>query len=127
MRFPPSFALAAILCLFHGVAAADPELPQAETPGLSILEAQWHRCVRQAYADQPAAQSKAASQRNALDACKEHEDAYVTAVLVAQVAEEEARWRREQRPATTRAGAWVATVTAYVFEPVTSWLGAWTR
>ncbi|GJE35451.1 hypothetical protein [Methylobacterium oxalidis] len=127
MRALPSFALATTLCLFHGAAAAGPELPRTDTPAQSMLEARWHRCVRQAYADQPATQSKAASQRSALDACKEHEDVYVTAVLAAQVAEEEARWRREQRPATIRAGAWMATVTAYVFEPVTSWLSAWTR
>ena len=127
MRFPSSFALAATLCLFHGAAAAGPEMPQTDTPALSALEAQWHGCVREAYADQPATQSKAASQRSALDACKEHEDAYVTAVLAAQVAEEEAGWRREQRLVASRAGAWMARVTAYVFEPVTSWLGAWTR
>ncbi|MER2266522.1 hypothetical protein [Methylobacterium oxalidis] len=126
MRSSSSFALAATLCLFHRAAAASPELPQADTLALSMLEAQWHLCVRQAYADQPAAQSRAASQRNALDACKEHEDAYVTA-LAAQVAEEEARWRREQQPVASRAGAWMVRVTAYVFEPVTSWRGAWTR
>lgn len=127
MRSPPSFALAAMLCLFHGAAAAGPELPQADTSALSMLEAQWHRCVRQAYADQPATQSKEASQRNALDTCKDDEDAYVTAILAAQVAEEEARWRREQRPVASRAGAWAATVSTYVFEPVITWLGAWTR
>jgi hypothetical protein len=39
----------------------------------------------------------------------------------------EARWRREQRSVAARAGAWAASVTAYVFDPVTSWLGTWTR
>jgi hypothetical protein len=62
-----------------------------------------------------------------LDARKEQEDAFVTAVPAAQIAEEEARWRREQRSVAARAGAWAASVTAYVVDPVTSWLGTWSR
>ena len=71
--------------------------------------------------------SSESNQRSALDTCKEQEDAVVTAVLAVQIAEEEARWRREQRTVAARAGAWAASVTAYVVDPVTSWLGTWSR
>jgi hypothetical protein len=128
MRIPLRLALLSTLCLSYSAAGAlAGKLPPAETPALSALERQWHDCVREAYSDQPAGQSRAASQRSALDACKEQEDAFVTAVLAAQIAEEEARWRREPRTVAARAGAWAASVTAYVVDPVTSWLGTWTR
>ena len=129
MRIPLRLALLSTLCLSYSAAGAlaGSKLPSADTPGLSGLERQWHDCVREAYSDQPAGQSRVASQRSALDTCKEQEDAFVTAVLAVQIAEEEARWRREQRSVAASAGAWAASVTAYVVDPVTSWLGTWTR
>jgi hypothetical protein len=125
MRFPLPLASAATLYLLCSAAGAGAELSQGDTPGLPALELRWHQCVRQAYANQPAGQSKAASQRRALHVCKEQEDAFVAAVLAAQIAEEEARWRRERPSVTSRARAWAASVTAYVFDPVASWLSSW--
>jgi len=127
MRSLLPLALAATLCLFRSAADAGAAAGQGDTPSLSTLELQWHTCVRQAYAGQPTRQSKGAAQRSALDACKEQEEAFVTAVLASQIAEEEARWRREQRSVASRARAWAASVSAYVVDPVTAWLGRWAR
>jgi len=127
MRSLLRLALTATLFLSHSAADAGAAAGQADTPSLSTLELQWHDCVRQAYAGQPIEQSRAAAQRSALDACKEQEDAFVTAILASQIAEEEARWRREQRSVASRARAGAASVSAYVFDPVTSWLSRWTR
>ncbi len=127
MRSLSRLALAATLCLSHSAADAGAAAGQVGKPSLSSLELQWHDCVRQSYARQLAGQSRAAAQRSALDACKEQEDAFVTAILASQIAEEEARWRREQRSVASRARAWAASVSAYVFDPVTAWLTRWTR
>ncbi len=54
--------------------AAAPSDPQG-------LEEAWHDCLREAYAHQPAGQSRAGDARNALDECKEREDAYVAALM----------------------------------------------
>lgn len=64
--------LAGITCV-SSVAAAPVDPP--------TLERAWHRCLREAYAHQPAGQSRAGDERNALDECKDHEDAYVAAVM----------------------------------------------
>ncbi|AWN39723.1 hypothetical protein [Methylobacterium durans] len=96
------------------------------TAGLSSLESRWHGCVRDVYDRERSSQSKAASQLSALDACKEHEDAYVAAILEAQAAEEKAA-RREGRTLTARAKAWAASVLGYVVDPVSSWLDAVTH
>ncbi|WP_336491724.1 hypothetical protein [Methylobacterium nigriterrae] len=127
MRSLLRLALAATLCLYRSAADAGDAAGQVDTPSLSSLELQWQDCLRQAYAGQPAGQSRAAAQRSALDACKEQEDAFVTAILASQIAEEEVRWRREQRSVASRARAWAASVSAYVFDPVTTWLSRWTR
>ena len=93
-----------------------------------ILEEAWHGCVREAYARQPAGQSRAGAQRNVLDECREHEDRLVAATMREQAREDEAA-RRAGRAPIVRAGggtwAWAASVAAYVVDPVTSWLQGW--
>lgn len=93
-----------------------------------ILEEAWHGCVREAYARQPAGQSRAGAQRNVLDECREHEDRLVAATMREQAREDEAA-RRAGRAPTARVGvgtwAWAASVAAYVVDPVTSWLQGW--
>lgn len=89
-----------------------------------ILEEAWHGCVREAYARQPAGQSRAGAQRNVLDECREHEDRLVAATMQEQAREDEAA-RRAGLPLAVRAGTWAASVAAYVVDPVTSWLQGW--
>ncbi|NEU11963.1 hypothetical protein G3T14_07445 [Methylobacterium sp. BTF04] len=101
-----------------GSMAAEP----ASGGDLTILERDWKGCVRDAFTHQPAGQSKAGGQRNALDECKAQEDAYVTAVMAAQAAEDE-QSRLGGRTMTARAREWAASVAAYVVDPVSSWLG----
>ena len=71
---------------------------------LSIVVAQRQTCVREAFAPQPTFQSKLEAERGALDECKEPEDTYLTAILAAQVAAEEAHWELE-RSISSRATA----------------------
>jgi hypothetical protein len=107
------------ICLSVAAEAA----PGAGAPAgdLNDLQGRWHQCVRDAYAEQPSRQSRAASQLNALDACKEHEDAMVASVMASQVAEDEAA-RGADRALTVRAKAWASSALAYVLEPVTDWI-----
>ena len=116
-----------MLCLFLLLLACSPSAAETKAAaGLSSLEAGWHSCVRDVYTRERITQSKAASQLGALDECKEHEDAYVAAILEAQAAEEKAAWR-EGRTLTARAKAWAASVLGYVVDPVSSWLSAMTH
>ena len=69
------------------------------------LEQAWHRCVRDAFAHQPSGQSRAGNERNALDECKEREDAYVAALMAT-------------RPQSMWARAWTA-----IAEPLSAWIG----
>ncbi|GEP07735.1 hypothetical protein [Methylobacterium oxalidis] len=116
-----------MLCLLLLVVTCSPSAAgDKAAAGLSSLEARWHGCVRDIYDRERSSQSKAASQLSALDACKQHEDAYVAAILDAQVAEEKAA-RRQERTLTARAKAWAASVLGYVVDPVSSWLGAVTH
>ncbi|GJE44908.1 hypothetical protein AEGHOMDF_4100 [Methylobacterium soli] len=71
---------------------------------VSIVVAQGHSCVREASACQPTFQSKLTAERGALAKGKEPEDTYVTAILAAQVAAEEAHWELE-RSISSRATA----------------------
>lgn len=113
-----------MLCLSLLLLACSPTAADTKAAaGLISLEARWHGCVSDIYARERSVQSKAASQLSALDGCKEHEDAYVAAILEAQAAEEKAAWR-EGRTLTARARAWAASVLGYVVDPVSSWLGA---
>lgn len=86
--------------------AAAPANPQA-------LEQEWHACLREAYAHQPAGQSLAGDARNTLDECKSHEDAYVAAFMAARPVD-------ENRPVLACARMW----TAYVVDPVKAWIEA---
>ncbi len=78
--------------------AAAPSDPQG-------LEEAWHDCLREAYAHQPAGQSRAGDARNALDECKEREDAYVAALMA-------------QRPRPIWVRAWTT-----ISEPMSKSLG----
>ena len=92
------------------IPAAAIAAPQGD---LRTLEQAWHRCIRDAYAHQPAGQSRAGNERNALDECKPHEDAYVAALMTA-------------RPdADLPLGGWARTWAAYVsfvVDPIKAWL-----
>ena len=93
----------------------------AQTQDLDGLERAWHGCVREAYARQTPGQSRAGAQRNVLDECRAHEDSLVAATMALREREDEAA-RRAGLPLTIRAGAWAASVAAYVVDPVASWL-----
>lgn len=96
--------------LFLALTTAWPVAASAANPAdLQALERAWHRCLREAYGHQPAGQSQAGDERNALDECKPREDAYVAALMA-------------DRPETAWTSAWAALV-----EPLTNWLGALRR
>ncbi|MFC5556790.1 hypothetical protein ACFPQ7_23320 [Methylobacterium iners] len=86
----------------------------------AALEQAWHSCVREAFAHQPAIQSRAGSQRNALDECKEQEDAFVAALVVEARKDKAGRQSGTSLPA--RARGWIASVAAYVVDSVSSWI-----
>ena len=90
------------------------------------LRREWHRCVRQSFSGQPATLDKRVAERAALAQCKASEDAYVAAELAARRADEEAA-RQSGRGLTGRARAWVASVAAYVVDPVSAWFGSFGR
>ncbi|GEP03853.1 hypothetical protein [Methylobacterium oxalidis] len=116
-----------MLCLPIVLLACSPSAADTKAAAvLSSLEARWHGCVRDVYARERSVQRKAASQLSALDECKEHEDAYVAAILEVRAAEGKAA-RREGRTLTARAKAWATSVLGYVVDPVSSWLGAVTH
>lgn len=115
MRLP----LIAAAPLVFGFAVMASSAPLAAEP--AALEQAWHDCVREAFAHQHGGRSKAGSQRNALDACKEQEDAFVAAMVAVQ-ASEDALARRSGPSLPARARAWVASVATYVVDPVSSWI-----
>ncbi|WP_027173770.1 hypothetical protein [Methylobacterium sp. 10] len=93
---------------------------------LDLLERRWHKCVRQAFSGQPAGLATHAAQKAALAECKSLENQYVSAMLVAQAAEAEAR--RQGKPSIgARARGWATSLLSYVVEPVTSWIDAWRK
>ncbi len=97
MRGPAPLLLAmAVACALPTAAPAASVDPQA-------LEQAWHRCLREASAHQPTGQSRAGNERNALDECKDREDAYVAALMTTY-------------PRSMWARAWTAIV-----EPLSSW------
>jgi hypothetical protein len=66
-------------------AVAEPASALAtEPPDLPALEQAWHSCVREAFDQQPMSMSKLGRERNALDACQPHEDAYVIALMASR-------------------------------------------
>lgn len=117
MRVTPASAFLMICLTVASQAAPGVGAPADD---LSDMQGRWHQCVRDTYAGQSLKHSKAASQLTALDACKEHEDAYVAAVMASQAAENEAS-RGAGRALIGRAKAWASSTLAYVIEPVSHW------
>jgi len=118
MRGPGLIVLAVLLTI--------PTLcPAAEAGDTETLRKQWYRCVRQAFSGQPARIETHAAQRAALAACKTAEDEYVAAVMAADEAERGGR--AGGGSLTGRARAWMASVAAYVVDPLSSLIGGWTR
>ena len=106
----PALSLSVTLVL---IAPPVQSAPAAADP--RALETAWHRCLREASAHQPSGQSRAGSERNALDECKPREDALVAALMSGS------------RPEDGRSGTlWARTWTAFV-EPLTAWFGALRR
>ena len=116
----------AVLTICLSVAAGAALGSDASAGDLSDLQGRWHQCIRDVYAGQPPKQSKAASQLTALDACKEHEDAFVVSAMDSGAREDEAS-RGVGRALTARAKAWASSALAYVIEPVSDWFGRKTR
>ncbi len=105
--------------LLIALASAGPASALAAEPAdLSALERAWHSCVREAYDSQQNHGSRPGRERNALDECKPHEDAYVAALMAA-------------RPdADLPLGGWARTWAAYVafvVDPVKAWIDALRR
>jgi hypothetical protein len=90
----------------------------AEPADLPAMERAWHGCVREAYDRQPEHGSRPGRERNALDECKPHEDAYVAALMAAR--------SDADLPLGGWARTWAAYV-AYVVDPVKAWFGALRR
>ncbi len=98
-------------------AAARPASALAtEPPDLPALEQAWHSCVREAFDQQPMSMSKRGRERNALDACQPHEDAYISALMASRSID-------ANRPALTEAKSWVT----YVVDPLRDWITALQR
>ncbi|GJD30673.1 hypothetical protein PMNALOAF_1923 [Methylobacterium adhaesivum] len=108
MRIPARLALIPVLFVLPGAAMAGADVP--------ALERAWTACVRETFAEQPAFQGKAGAQRNALDACKEQEDAYVAALMAERAA------GGRDRTMVMKAREWAASMAAYVVDPVSSWI-----
>ncbi|MDE4915160.1 hypothetical protein PQI07_31595 [Methylobacterium sp. 092160098-2] len=90
----------------------------AEPADLPALERAWHSCVREAYDRQPEHGSKPGRERNALDECKPHEDAYVAALMAARP--------DADLPLNGWARTWAAYV-SFVVDPVKAWIEALRR
>jgi hypothetical protein len=90
----------------------------AEPANLPALEQAWHGCVREAFGRQSLHMSKAGRERNALDECKPHEDAYVAALMAARPTDD--------LPLNGWARTWAAYV-AFVVDPVKAWIEALRR
>jgi hypothetical protein len=107
--------VAVLLALAH---AGPVSALAAEPADLPALERAWHSCVRDAYDQQPEHSSRAGRERNALDECKPHEDAYVAALMAARP--------DADLPLNGWARTWAAYV-AYVVDPVKAWIEALRR
>ena len=109
-----AFALALTLAGVGPVSALT-----AEPADLPALERAWHSCVRQAYDGQQDRGSRAGRERNALDECKLHEDAYVAALMAARPGDADA-------PMSGWVRTWAAYV-AFVVDPGKGWIDALRR
>ncbi|MCJ2132776.1 hypothetical protein MKK69_01630 [Methylobacterium sp. J-026] len=81
-----------------------------ERADLLALERTWHSSVRDEYDRQPERGSRPGRERNALDECKPHEDAYVVALMAV-------RPEAADAPMSGWARTWAADV-AFVVNPV---------
>lgn len=110
--------LLAVGVIFLVIAAgAKPAFALAGEPAdLPALEQTGHSCVRQAYDDQQDRGSRAGRERNALDECKPHEDAYVAALMAARPDDAD-------MPVHGWARTWAAYV-SFVVDPVSAWIKA---
>ena len=112
LYIPGMIALAALV-------SAGPATALAPEPAdLPALERAWHGCVREAYDRQPERGSRPGRERNALDECKPHEDAYVAALMAAHP--------DADLPLSGWARTWAAYV-SFVVDPVKSWIEAQRR
>ncbi len=116
-------AVIAACAAFGCLAAMAEETPKGD---LDLLERRWHKCVRQAFSGQPAGMPTHAAQKAALSECKSLEDQYVSAMLVAQAAEAEAR-RQGRQSIGARARGWASSLLSYVVEPVSTLIDAWRK
>ena len=91
----------------------------AEPADLPAMEKAWHGCVREAYDRQPEQGSRPGRERNALDECKAHEDAYVAALMAVRPDDPD-------MPVHGWARTWAAYV-SFVVDPVKAWIGALQR
>jgi hypothetical protein len=87
-----------------------------EAADLLAMEKAWHRCVREAYDQQPERGSRVARERNALNECKPHEDAYVAAPMATRPDDADISMESWAR-------TWAAYV-AIVVDPVKAWIEA---
>ncbi len=122
MRRPVLSLVPTLAGLLAGLLTVGPSVGLSAGPGpapghVERLEQAWHQCLREAYSHQPAGQSRMGDQRNALDACREREDALVTALMSARGG------TQAERSLGARARSWAASVAAYVLDPVSSWFG----
>ncbi len=109
-----------VLTLLITLAGIGPASALADEPAdLPALERAWHGCVREAYDEQQDRGSRAGRERNALDECKPHEDAYVAALMAA-------RSDAADAPMSGWARSWAAYV-AFVVDPVKAWIRALRR
>ncbi|MCJ2135557.1 hypothetical protein MKK69_16115 [Methylobacterium sp. J-026] len=108
---PAQLSGLALLLALAGVGPAS--ALAAEPTDLPALERAWHGCVRQAYDGQQDQGSRAGRERNALDECKPHEDAYVAALMADRPGDADA-------PMNGWARTWAAYV-AFVVDPVKAW------
>lgn len=107
------------LALILALASAGPASALAAEPvDLQALEKAWHGCVRDAYNQQPERSSRAGRERNALDECKPHEDAYVAALMAARP--------DADLPLNGWARTWASYV-SFVVDPVKAWIEALRR
>lgn len=108
------------LTLLITLAGIGPASALADEPAdLPALERAWHGCVRKAYDGQQDRGSRAGRERNALDECKPHEDAYVAALMAARPSDADA-------PMSGWVRTWAAYV-AFVVDPVKGWIDALRR
>lgn len=105
------------LTLLIALAGIGPASALANEPAdLPALERAWHGCVREAYEGQEDRGSRGGRERNALDECKLHEDAYVAALMAARPDVADA-------PMSGWTRSWAAYV-AFVVDPLKAWIEA---